>query len=129
MKPILNKLIFSSTLTNFKRMRCKYDMNFNVMLVTVGNIEEGKKIAQLLIELRLAACVNIIRNITSIYRWKGKIEEDDEHLLLIKTTEEKSLEIINKITELHSYENPECIALKIEKGSEKYLNWIKNVVD
>jgi periplasmic divalent cation tolerance protein len=110
-------------------MRCKYDMNFNVMLITVGNIEEGKKIAQVLIELRLAACVNIIRNITSIYRWKGKIEEDDEHLLLIKTTEEKSLEIINKITELHSYENPECIALRIEKGSEKYLNWIKNVVD
>jgi periplasmic divalent cation tolerance protein len=99
------------------------------MLVTVGNIKEGKKIARVLVESRLAACVNIIRNISSVYRWKGNVEEDDEHLLLIKTTEERSVQIINKINKLHSYENPECIALKIENGSEKYLNWIKNVVD
>ncbi|MHA1915768.1 MAG: divalent-cation tolerance protein CutA [Promethearchaeota archaeon] len=104
-------------------------MSFNLMLVTVGNIKEGKKIARVLVESRLAACVNIIRNISSVYRWKGNVEEDDEHLLLIKTTEERSVQIINKINKLHSYENPECIALKIENGSEKYLNWIKNVVD
>jgi periplasmic divalent cation tolerance protein len=104
-------------------------MNFNLMLVTVGNIEEGKKIARELVESRLAACVNIISNISSIYRWMGNVEEEEEHLLLIKTTEHLALPIIAKVNELHSYENPECIAIKIEKGSEKYLNWIKDVVD
>ncbi|MHA2390934.1 MAG: divalent-cation tolerance protein CutA [Promethearchaeota archaeon] len=100
-----------------------------LFLSTVSDIEEGKKIAKSLIESRLAACVNIIKNVFSIYRWKGEIEEDNEHLLLIKTTEVKSESVIQKINEIHSYETPECIGFKIEKGSEKYLNWIRNVVD
>ncbi|MFX1302784.1 MAG: divalent-cation tolerance protein CutA [Promethearchaeota archaeon] len=104
-------------------------MNYYIFLVTVPNIEEGQRIAKILVENKLAACVNIIRNILSIYRWKGKIEEDDEHLLLIKTTKENSESIIDKINEIHSYEIPECIGFKIEKGSESYLNWIKEVVE
>ncbi len=104
-------------------------MNFYLFLVTVPNINEGQKIARNLVESKLAACVNIIDKIYSIYSWKGSIEEDTEYLLIIKTIESKINSIIQKIKELHSYENPECIALKIEKGSEKYLNWIKNVVD
>ncbi len=104
-------------------------MNYFIFLVTVPNIEEGQKIAKILVETKLAACVNIIQNIISIYRWKGKIEEDNEHLLLIKTTEENSNKIIQKIKEIHSYTEPECIGLKIEKGSETYLNWIKEVVE
>jgi len=100
-----------------------------IFLVTVPTIEEGKKIARTLVENKLAACVNIIQNIFSLYKWKGKIEEDNEHILLIKTTDEKSDLIIQKINEIHSYDNPECVALKIEKGSEKYLNWIKQVVE
>ncbi len=104
-------------------------MNYYLFLVTVPNIDEGQKIARNLVESKLVACVNIIKNISSIYRWKGEIEEDSEHLLLIKTTEEKSDLLIQKINEIHSYENPECIGLKIEKGSKKYLNWIKDVVD
>ena len=129
MKIILNKLIFGSTLINFKLEKCRCNLSFNLLLVTVGSIKEGKKIARVLVESSLAACVNIISNVFSVYKWKGKVEEDDEHILLIKTTEEKSQLIISKISEIHSYENPECIALKIENGSEKYLNWIKNVVD
>ena len=65
-------------------------MNHYIFLVTVPNIEEGKKIAKVLVEGRLAACVNIIHNILSIYRWKGEIEEDNEYLLLIKTIEENN---------------------------------------
>jgi len=103
-------------------------MNQYILLVTVPNIEEGKKIAKLLVESKLAACVNIVHNILSIFRWKGEIEEDNEHLLLIKTIEENNELIIQKINELHSYEIPECIGFKIEIGSQKYLNWITEVV-
>ena len=104
-------------------------MNYYLFLVTVPNIEEGQKIAKILVETKLAACVNIIQNIISIYRWKGKIEEDNEHLLLIKTTEENNTKIIQKVKEIHSYTEPECIGLKIEKGSETYLDWINEVVE
>ncbi|MFX1454177.1 MAG: divalent-cation tolerance protein CutA [Promethearchaeota archaeon] len=104
-------------------------MNFYIFIVTVPNIEEGKKIAQNLVETKLAACVNIIKNVSSIYRWKEEIQEDDEHLLIIKTTEDKSEVLIEEINKIHSYDIPECIGLKIEKGSQKYLNWIKEVVD
>ncbi len=103
-------------------------MNYYIFLVTVPTIEEGKKIAKTLVENKLAACVNIVKNIFSIYEWKGKIEEDNEHILLIKTTDGKSDLIIQKINEIHSYKIPECIAFKIEKGSEKYLKWIKEIV-
>jgi periplasmic divalent cation tolerance protein len=97
--------------------------------VTVPTFEEGKKIAKILVENKLAACVNIIKDIFSLYRWKGEIQIDNEHLLLIKTTQENSESVIQKINEVHSYKTPECIGFKIEKGSEKYLSWIKNVVD
>jgi periplasmic divalent cation tolerance protein len=104
-------------------------MDFFVFLVTVPNIEEGKKIARVLVESKLVACVNIIQNINSIYSWKGNIEEDNEHLLIIKTTESNGELIIQKVKELYSYSEPECIGLKIIKGSETYLNWISEVVD
>ncbi len=104
-------------------------MNFYLFTVTVPNIEEGKKIAKNLVESKLAACVNIIQDISSVYRWKGEIHEDHEHLLLIKTTEDKSESVIQKINSIHSYSEPECIGFKVEKGSQKYLNWIKDVVD
>ena len=104
-------------------------MDYYTFFVTVPNLEEGKKIANLLIENKLAACVNIIPNLLSIYWWEGKIERDNELLLIIKTTEKNCDLIIQKIREVHSYSNPECVAFKIEKGSEKYLNWIDEVVD
>ncbi len=103
-------------------------MSYYIFLVTVPNLEEGKKIAKILVENKIVACVNIIQDIISIYRWKGRIEEDGEHLLVIKTNERNSNHLIDKINELHSYDTPECIGFKIEKGSEKYLNWIDQVV-
>ena len=104
-------------------------MSQYIFLVTVPTIEEGKKIARILVENKLAACVNIIQNIFSIYKWKNNIEEGNEHILLIKTTDEKCDRIIQKINEMHSYDTPECVGIKIDKGSEKYLNWIKEVVE
>jgi len=104
-------------------------MDFYVFLVTVPNIEEGKRIARDLVESKLAACVNIVQNIHSIYSWKGNIEEANEHLLIIKTKESNGELIIQRVKELHSYSEPECIGLKIKKGSETYLNWISEVVD
>ncbi|MBY9010478.1 MAG: divalent-cation tolerance protein CutA [Candidatus Lokiarchaeota archaeon] len=104
-------------------------MDYYIFLVTVPNIEEGKKIANILVENRLVACVNIIQNVFSIYRWKGNIERENEVLLIIKTTERNSDLLIQKVKEIHSYSNPECVAFKIEKGSKKYLDWISEVVD
>ncbi len=103
-------------------------MRCYLFLVTISDIEEGKKIARHLVEKKLAACVNIIQNVISIYEWKGKIEEDGEHILIIKTTEEKSDSLIQEINSIHSYETPECIGFEINKGSFSYLNWIKEVV-
>ena len=104
-------------------------MKYYLFIVTINRLDDGKKIAKILIENKLAACVNIIQNVISIYEWKGKMEEDGEYILLIKTTEEKSDLLIQKIQEIHSYETPECIGLRIEKGSKKYLNWIDEVVN
>lgn len=104
-------------------------MNNYIFIVTVPNLEEGKKIAKVLVESKIAACVNIIQDIMSIYRWKGTIEKDTEHLLLIKTNERNSDLLVNKIKEIHSYDTPECIGFKIVKGSEKYLKWINEVVN
>ena len=129
MKQILNNLISSITLIKNRNNKGRIKMDFYLFIVTVPNIEEANKIAVTLVESRLAACVNIIKDISSVYRWKGEIQKENEHLLLIKTTENKTKSLIQKINAIHSYETPECIGFKIEKGSQKYLNWIKDVVD
>jgi len=100
-------------------------MRFFLFLVTVPNMEEAQKIAKILVEQKLAACVNVIRNIISWYRWKGEVENNEEQLLVIKTSEANADLIIKKINEIHSYEVPECIGFPIDKGSESYLDWIK----
>lgn len=102
-------------------------MEYFIFYVTVSNLEEGKKIGKSLVENKLAACVNIVDKVHSIYEWQGKIEEDTEFLLIIKTTSELSDQVIDKIEEIHSYDVPECIGFKIEKGSKPYLDWIGHV--
>ncbi len=95
-----------------------------IVLSTAGSEEEARKIARHLIERKLAACVNIVPQIESIYRWQGKVEEARECLLLIKTTAERFPEVRDALHELHSYDLPECVAITVEDGSSGYLNWI-----
>ena len=100
-----------------------------IVLSTAGSEEEARRIAQALVERRLAACVNIVGPIQSVYRWKGAVESAPEHLLIIKTTAAAFPRVRDAIRELHSYELPECVMLSIEAGSEEYLKWIAASVD
>jgi periplasmic divalent cation tolerance protein len=99
-----------------------------IVLTTSGNKQEAESIANKLIERQLAACVNIVGPITSVYRWKGAIETSQEFLLLIKTTEDAFTPLRQAIQELHSYELPEFIELGISRGEGKYLGWIEKSV-
>ena len=96
-----------------------------VVLVTCGSEEEAAKIANSLIEERLAACVNIISPVRSIYRWEGKIWDEKEWVLIIKTQKKRFEELEKKVKSLHSYSVPEIIALPIVEGSESYLEWLE----
>jgi len=98
-----------------------YMTDKRIVLTTVGSEGEAHKIAQHLVEQELAACVNIVPRIESIYRWQGKIESSQEWLLLIKTSAERFSGVRDAIRELHSYELPECIAVDIADSSADYL--------
>ena len=97
-----------------------------VVLVTTFNNEEAVSIAETLVSERLAAFVNILGRIESVYRWGGKITREREGLMIIKTTSERYSELELRIKELHSYSTPEVVALRIEKGSPEYLKWIRD---
>jgi len=99
-----------------------------IVLTTAGSEQEAGKIARHLVEHRLAACVNILLNVTSVYRWKDQVEEAREWLLIIKTTAGVFAQVRQAISDLHSYELPECICLTIEDGSPNYLQWIAESV-
>ncbi len=95
-----------------------------VVLVTCGSEEEAGKIARALVERRLAACVNILPGVRSIYRWEGKVQEDREHLLFVKTSLARIQEVTEAVRELHSYKCPETIALPVTEGAGRYLAWV-----
>jgi periplasmic divalent cation tolerance protein len=98
---------------------------FRLVLVTCGNIGEARKIARAIVEKRLAACANILTApVESIYRWKRKLQESREHLLLIKTRASSLKALEREVLRLHSYETPEFIALPISAGASAYLSWI-----
>ena len=99
-----------------------------IVLSAAGSEEEASKIARYLVEHRLAACVNIVPQIESIYRWQGKVESAREWLLLIKTTAEQFEKVRDALRELHSYDLPECIAVAIEDGCPEYLLWLADAM-
>src|ERR1700740_1264201 len=96
-----------------------------LVLTTCGSFEEARSIAHALVERRLAACVNIVPQIESVYRWQGKIESATEWLLIIKTQASKFPEVCATIKSLHSYDLPECIMIEVDAGSQPYLDWVK----
>ena len=96
---------------------------------TTETKEQAQKIAQHMVETNLAACVQITGPITSIYRWKGKMENSQEWLCLIKTQDDLYNKVETAIKSLHPYETPEIIAVPILKGSKEYLNWLDNEIE
>jgi periplasmic divalent cation tolerance protein len=97
-----------------------------VVLCTCPDEAAAERIATTLVEEQLAACVNRIPGIASIYRWQGKVCRDSEHLLLIKTTRERFEALRERVVALHPYELPEVIAVDIAAGHAPYLDWIKS---
>jgi periplasmic divalent cation tolerance protein len=96
-----------------------------VVLITAPQEEEAATIAKTLIDERLAACVNIVKDIRSLYRWQGAVEDEGEVLMVVKTQERLFENLKNRVQQLHSYSVPEIIALPIVKGFENYVQWIK----
>jgi periplasmic divalent cation tolerance protein len=99
-------------------------MNEIVVLTTCKSDNQAELIARHLVDKRLAACVNILPAVRSIYRWEGNVEEATEVMLLIKTRSDLFADLQAAVTELHSYEVPELIALPIVEGSNAYLAWL-----
>ena len=96
-----------------------------LVISTAGSREEALSIANALVKEKLAACVNIVGPIESVYRWQGKLESAQEFLMLIKTIASKSASLVSRIRELHSYDLPEAIEVNIDDGSREYLKWIR----
>ena len=96
-----------------------------IIYTTINDEQDARKIANFLIQEQIVACVNIIPNIESIYRWKGRIEEEKEYILIAKTVDENVNKTINRIKELHNYEIPDIIAVPIIDGNTDYLDYIK----
>ena len=99
-----------------------------LVLTTAGSEAEAGKIANALVECKLAACVNIVPRVHSVYRWEGKVETAEEWLLIIKTARNREEQVRAAILQLHSYKLPECIAVAIDGGNEAYLEWITESV-
>ncbi len=100
-----------------------------IVLTTTGSAESAQRLAQSLVERRLAACVNIIPNLTSVYRWQGAVETASEILLLIKTSVEQLPALEAALHELQTYDVPEFLVLPIETGSRLYLEWLHSALD
>ena len=99
-----------------------------VVFITAPDEDESAKIARALVEARLAGCVNIIKDIRSIYSWQGKIEDEKEVLMVAKTQKPLFDSLMKRVKELHSYTVPEIIALPIIQGSEDYLKWLNEAI-
>ena len=100
-----------------------------VVFMTAANGEEAARLADMLVGAHLAACVQILPEMESVYRWQGKIERQAEILILAKTTKAKFAELEREVRALHSYETPEIIAVPIVAGSAPYLEWLSKAAD
>lgn len=96
-----------------------------VVWTTIGSTADGRGMASILVTERLAACVNVLPEMESFYRWKGQVENDHERQLVMKTTVARVAALRARVHELHDYEVPEFLVLPIAGGSEAYLNWIR----
>lgn len=102
--------------------------NYRIVYVTTDSLKSAQQIAKILVSERYAACCSIISNVTSVFEWEGKINERSEFILMIKTKEDKLNQLENRVRELHNDEVPEIIAVNIENGLDKYLDWIDSTL-
>ena len=100
-------------------------MSETVSFVTCSNVREAKRLADTLVKERLAACVNIVPGVTSVYSWQGKIRQDREALLIIKSKTALSRRLTARVRKLHSYDCPEVVTLRIASGNPDYLRWVR----
>lgn len=103
-------------------------MEINMIYITAGSKDEAKRIGKALINARLAACVNIIENMTSMYMWDGKLQDANETILIAKTTKERVSGLIEKVNALHSYDCPCIVSLPVSDGNPAFLKWVANEV-
>lgn len=97
-------------------------------ITTIDSAEAARTLSRALVERRVVACINIVPNVLSVYRWKGEVEETSEHLLLMKTRADAFDSLSKALAELHPYDVPELIAVPIERGSGDYLEWVSESV-
>ena len=99
-----------------------------IVFLTAGSVDEANRLADMLVDKRLAACVQIMREMNSVFRWQGKVETQPEVLLIAKTLSSKFAEIEREVVKLHSYETPEIVAIPLSAGSGPYLEWLRTSV-
>jgi periplasmic divalent cation tolerance protein len=100
-----------------------------VVLVTVPDVETGRSLAQEVVAARLAACVNVVPGLLSVYRWNGAVHQDPEALLVLKTTTSVVEALMERVLEFHPYEVPEILVLPVEQGHPPYLRWVAGAVE
>ena len=103
-------------------------MKVNFIYMTAGSREEAGKIGKALVVSRLAACVNIIDNMNSIYLWQGKVQEDSEIIMIAKTTADRVPALVEKVKSLHSYECPCIVSIPVSGGNQDFIDWIAEEV-
>ena len=99
-------------------------MSISIALTTLSDLDKAREIAQRLVEEKLAACVNIIPSVESIYHWQGKLHRDSELLLVVKTTKSNVPALEKRLHELHPYDTPEFVVLESDHTSQRYLAWV-----
>jgi len=99
-----------------------------IVLVTTGSMSEARRIGRALVEEKLAACANLISDVRSIYRWQGKVCDDPEVLMIVKTTARRYGDLERRVRELHSYDVAEVVSVSIVEGSAPYLKWLRGCV-
>ncbi len=103
-------------------------MKVNFIYMTAGSREEARKIGKELVTSKLAACVNILDNMNSLYMWQGKVQDDSEIVLIAKTTEDRVPQLVEKVKSLHSYECPCIVSIPVSGGNQTFLDWIAEEV-
>lgn len=97
----------------------------HVILITAPDADTAASLARALIDEQLAACVNVVPGVRSFYRWEGRVEDDAEVLLIVKTSADRTAALADRVKALHPYDVPEVVALDVAEGSADYLDWVR----